>query len=159
MQIGYGYDVHKLVVGRKLIVGGIEIKHPKGLLGWSDGDVLIHAIIDAILGAMGEGDIGRHFPAGDEKFKGISSIKLLEFITELMREREYALSNIDATIVAEAPRFVPHIKAMEKKIAETLDIDEKLVNIKAKTEEGLGFTGTGKGMAAHAVCLVHKEVK
>ena len=158
MQIGFGYDVHKLVKGRKLTIGGVQIKHVAGLLGWSDGDVLVHAIIDAILGAMGEGDIGRHFPPGDKTYKDIFSLKLLKFVAELLRERNYAINNIDATVVLELPRLAPHIPAMKKKIAEVLEISESLINIKAKTEEGLGFTGTKKGIAAHAVCLVHKEV-
>jgi len=158
MKIGIGYDVHKLVAGRKLIVGGVEIKHAKGLLGWSDGDVLIHAIIDAIIGALGEGDIGQHFPPGDKKFKGISSLKLLEFVKELLRARGYALNNIDATIVAEVPRFAPYIPEMVKSLAGVLDISPALVNIKGKTEEGLGFTGTKRGIKAYAVCLIHKEI-
>jgi len=158
MQIGFGYDVHKLVKGRKLIVGGLEIPHTKGLLGWSDGDVLLHAIIDALIGAAGEGDIGRHFPPGDENYKGISSLKLLEFVRELLRNRGYAINNIDSTIVAEEPRFAPLIEKMKKNIADTLDIEPGLINIKAKTEEGLGFTGSKQGISAYAVCLVHKEV-
>ncbi|MFH1826368.1 MAG: 2-C-methyl-D-erythritol 2,4-cyclodiphosphate synthase [bacterium] len=159
MQIGFGYDVHKLVKGRELILGGVTIKHEKGLLGWSDADVLVHAVIDALIGAMGEGDIGRHFPPGDKKFKNISSLKLLAFVAEMLREKGYALNNIDATIVTEEPRLAPQIKQMAKNIAENLDVDAKLVNVKAKTEEGLGFTGTKQGIAAYAVCLIHKEVK
>lgn len=158
MQIGIGYDVHKLVKGRNLIVGGVKIPYAKGLLGWSDGDVLVHAIIDALIGAMGEGDIGRHFPPGDKKFKDIGSLKLLAYITELLRERGYAINNIDATIVAEEPKFAKYISQMQNKIAATLEIAPRLVNIKGKTEEGLGFTGAKKGMAAYAICLVHKEV-
>jgi len=158
VQIGFGYDVHKLVKGRKLILGGVQIKHSKGLLGWSDGDVLIHAIIDAIIGAMGQGDIGRHFPPGDPNYKGISSLKLLEFIAELLRERGYAVNNIDSSIVAEEPRFAPHIEEMKKKIAEKLGIESHLINVKAKTEEGLGFTGSKEGISAYAVCLLHKEI-
>lgn len=158
MQIGFGYDVHKLVKGRKLIIGGLEIPHSKGLLGWSDGDVLLHAIIDALIGAMGEGDIGRHFPPGDPNYKGISSLKLLEFVKELIRNRGYAINNIDSTIVAEEPRFAPYIEEMKHNIANTLEIRPELVNIKGKTEEGLGFTGIKKGISAYAICLVHKEV-
>lgn len=158
MQIGFGYDVHKLVKGRKLIVGGLEIPHSKGLLGWSDGDVLLHAIIDALIGAMGKGDIGRHFPPGDSNYKGISSLKLLEFVKELIRSHGYAINNIDSTIVAEEPRFAPYIEEMKQNIANTLEIKPELVNIKGKTEEGLGFTGTKKGISAYAVCLVHKDV-
>lgn len=158
MQIGFGYDVHKLVEKRKLIIGGVKVPHAKGLLGWSDGDVLAHAVMDAILGAMGEGDIGRHFPPGDPKYKDISSLKLLGYVTELLREREFAINNIDATIVAEAPRFAPYIEEMKKNIAEALEIGADQVNIKGKTEEGLGFTGAKKGISAYAVCLLHKEV-
>lgn len=158
MQVGFGYDVHKLVTGRKLIIGGVEIPHAKGLLGWSDADVLVHAVIDAIVGAMGAGDIGRHFPPGDSKYKGISSLNLLEFVQELLRSRGYAINNIDSTIVAEEPRFAPFIAKMEKNIANALGIRADLVNVKAKTEEGLGFTGSKKGISAYAVCLVHKEV-
>ncbi|MEA3493228.1 MAG: 2-C-methyl-D-erythritol 2,4-cyclodiphosphate synthase [Candidatus Margulisiibacteriota bacterium] len=159
MQIGFGYDVHKLVKGRKLTVGGTGIPHPKGLLGWSDGDVLIHAIIDALIGAMGEGDIGRHFPPGDPDYKGIASLKLLEFIKELIRNRGYAINNIDSTIVAEEPRFAPYIEEMKQNIANTLEIKPELINIKGKTEEGLGFTGSKKGISAYAICLVHKDVQ
>jgi 2-C-methyl-D-erythritol 2,4-cyclodiphosphate synthase len=158
LKIGFGYDVHKLVSKRKMLVGGVEIPHSKGLLGWSDADVLIHAVIDAIVGAMGEGDIGRHFPAGDVTYKGISSLKLLEFVAELLRNRGFAVSNIDATIVAQEPRFAPYVEQMEMNIAKTLGIRPDAVNVKAKTEEGLGFTGTKKGISAYAVCLVHKEV-
>ena len=157
MQIGFGYDVHKLVKGRPLIVGGVEIPHPKGLLGWSDGDVLIHAVIDAILGAMGEGDIGKDFPPGQAEYKGISSLKLLFFVQELLRSRGLAVNNIDSTIVAEEPKFAPYIEAMKKKLAESLGIDAAQLNIKGKTEEGLGFTGKKQGISAYAVCLLHKE--
>ena len=158
MKIGIGYDVHKLVKERKLIVGGVEIPHDKGLLGWSDGDVLLHAVIDAIIGALGEGDIGRHFPPGDATYKGISSLKLLGFVNELLRNRGYSINNIDATVVAEEPKFAPYIEQIRTTIAATLDIPAELVNVKAKTEEGLGFTGSGKGMKAYAVCLIHKEI-
>lgn len=158
MRIGIGYDVHKLVKGRKLIVGGVEIPYEKGLLGWSDGDVLVHAIIDAILGALREGDIGKHFPPGDMTYKNISSLELLKFVRELLRHRGCAINNIDSTIVAEEPHFAPYIEEMQKNIAETLDIPEDLVNVKAKTEEKLGFTGTKKGIKAYAICLIHKEV-
>lgn len=158
MRIGFGYDVHKLKKGRKLIVGGVAISHAKGLLGWSDGDVLLHAIIDALIGAMGEGDIGRHFPPDDNNYKGISSLKLLKFVAELLRERGYAINNIDSTIVAEAPRFAPYIDKMCKNIAECLEVSPSLINIKGKTEEGLGFTGRKIGMSAFAVCMIHKEI-
>jgi 2-C-methyl-D-erythritol 2,4-cyclodiphosphate synthase len=158
MRIGYGYDVHKLVKGRKLVLGGVLIKHAKGLLGWSDADVLIHAVIDAVLGAIGEGDIGKHFPPGDKKFKGISSLKLLEYVAELLRERGYAINNIDATVVAEEPKIAPYVNKMRENIAGALEITKDQINVKGKTEEGLGFTGAKKGIAAYAVCLVHKEV-
>jgi 2-C-methyl-D-erythritol 2,4-cyclodiphosphate synthase len=158
MRIGIGYDVHKLAKGRKLIVGGVEIPHEKGLLGWSDGDVLTHAVIDSIVGALGEGDIGRHFPPGDLTYKGISSLKLLEFVKELLRNRGYAISNIDSTLVAEEPRFASYIEEIRATIAKVLDTSAELVNVKAKTEEKLGFTGTKQGMKAYAVCLLHKEV-
>lgn len=141
-----------------MVVGGVKIPHKKGLLGWSDGDVLTHAIIDAIVGALGEGDIGRHFPPGDVKYKGISSLKLLEFVRELLRNRGYFICNIDSTVVAEEPRFAPYISKMKKAIAKALDLSIGLVNIKGKTEEGLGFTGAKKGISAYAICLIHKEI-
>ncbi|HVN67572.1 MAG TPA: 2-C-methyl-D-erythritol 2,4-cyclodiphosphate synthase, partial [Candidatus Sulfotelmatobacter sp.] len=143
---------------RKLIVGGVEIPHSKGLLGWSDGDVLLHAVIDAIIGALGEGDIGKHFPPGDVTYKGISSLKLLEFVRELLRNRGYSINNLDSTIVAEEPKFAPYMARIQATIAGTLDIPLELVNVKAKTEEKLGFTGAKEGMKAYAVCLVHKEI-
>ncbi len=158
MKIGIGYDVHKLVKGRKLIVGGVEVPHEKGLLGWSDGDVLLHAIIDALIGALGEGDIGKHFPPGNLDYKNISSLRLLEHVRELLRSRAYAVNNIDATVVAEEPKFAPYIDGMRAAIAAGLDLSVDLVNIKGKTEEGLGFTGTKKGIKAYAVCLIHKEI-
>ncbi|MBI5400422.1 2-C-methyl-D-erythritol 2,4-cyclodiphosphate synthase [Candidatus Saganbacteria bacterium] len=158
MKIGFGYDVHKLVKKRPLIIGGVLISHVTGLLGWSDADVLTHAIIDALIGAIGEGDIGRHFPPGEEKYKGADSLKLLTYIGELVRSRNFAVNNIDATIVAEEPKFAPYIAQMKQNIAKALDIAVALVNIKGKTEEGLGFTGTKKGIAAYAVCLVHKNI-
>jgi len=156
MRIGFGYDVHKLVEGRALVVGGEEIPHTRGLLGWSDGDVLLHAVIDALIGAIGEGDIGRHFPPGDEKFKGISSLKLLSSVKKLLRERGFIISNIDSTIVAEEPRFAPYIEKIKRNIADTLGIKKEKVNVKAKTEEGLGFTGAREGISAYAVCLVQQ---
>ncbi|MDD4179933.1 MAG: 2-C-methyl-D-erythritol 2,4-cyclodiphosphate synthase [Candidatus Margulisbacteria bacterium] len=158
MKIGIGYDVHKLVKGRKFIIGGVEIKHAKGLLGWSDGDVLIHAIIDAIIGALGEGDIGKHFPPGDINYKGISSLKLLEYVKELLRGRGYSINNIDSTVVAEEPKIGPYIAKIQKTIAKTLDIPDTLVNVKGKTEEKLGFTGAKQGVKAYAICLIHKEI-
>jgi len=158
MRIGIGYDVHKLVKNRKLILGGVEIKHEKGLLGWSDGDVLLHSVIDALIGALGEGDIGKHFPPGDVNYKGISSLKLLDFVKELLRHRGYSVNNIDSTVVAEEPKIAPYIDDIRKTIAGTLDIPVELVNVKGKTEEGLGFTGEKKGIKAYSVCLIHKEI-
>ncbi|MBN2057724.1 MAG: 2-C-methyl-D-erythritol 2,4-cyclodiphosphate synthase [Candidatus Saganbacteria bacterium] len=158
MRVGYGYDVHRLVKGRPFILAGVDIPHKTGLLGWSDGDVLVHAIIDALLGAAGEGDIGSHFPPGDEKYKGIASLKLLEFVRELLRNRGWAINNIDSTIVLEEPRLAQHVAKIKANIASTLQIRLELVSVKAKTEEGLGFTGKSQGVAAHAVCLIHKEV-
>ena len=158
MRIGIGYDVHKLVKGRKLIIGGVKIPYKKGLLGWSDGDVLIHALIDAILGALGEGDIGKHFPSGDSNYKDISSLKLLEFAKELLRKRGFVIGNLDSTVVAEEPHLGFYIDEMKKTLAGVLGIAEDLVNIKAKTEEKLGFTGSKKGIKAYAVCLAHKEI-
>lgn len=157
MRIGFGYDAHKLVKGRKLFVGGVEIPHPAGLLGWSDGDVLLHAVIDALIGAIGEGDIGSHFPPGDKKFKGISSLKLLETIKKLLRERGYSIVNIDSTVVAEEPRLAPHIEKIRKNISNTLGVKKEKINVKAKTEEGMGFTGSKEGISAYAVCLLSND--
>jgi 2-C-methyl-D-erythritol 2,4-cyclodiphosphate synthase len=154
MRIGYGYDVHPLGQDRKLILGGIEIPHTKGLLGHSDSDVLIHAICDALLGAMGEGDLGRHYPSSDPKYKGISSLKLLEDVMAKLRDKRYQVGNIDTVIVAQAPRLGPHLSAMQKKIAETANIDPNLVNVKVKSGEGLDAVGHEEGMIAHAVCLI-----
>lgn len=154
MRIGYGYDVHPLGPGRKLILGGIEIPHTKGLLGHSDSDVLVHAVCDALLGAMGEGDLGRHYPSSDPKYKGISSLKLLEDVMAKLTAKGYRVGNIDTVIVAQAPRLGPHIPAMQKKIAETADIDPDLVNVKVKSGEGLDAVGHEEGMIAHAVCVI-----
>jgi len=154
MRIGFGYDVHRLVEGRALIVGGVEIPFPLGLLGHSDGDVLAHAICDALLGAIGEGDIGRHFPDCDPRYKGIRSTLLLESVARLVKEKGFIIGNIDTTIVAERPRFAPFIPRMVGTLAEALNVDPDRVSVKAKTEEGLGFTGRGEGIAAHAVALV-----
>ena len=158
MRIGYGYDVHKLVKGRKLIIGGVEIPHDKGLEGYSDADVLLHAIIDALIGAMAEGDIGKHCPAGNEKYKAISSLKLLAEIRQLLSANGYMVGNIDSTVVIESPRLSPFIENIRFTIAKALDIAADQVNVKAKTEEGLGFTGKGEGVAAHAVCLIHRPI-
>jgi 2-C-methyl-D-erythritol 2,4-cyclodiphosphate synthase len=152
MRIGIGYDVHKLAAGRKLIIGGVEIPHEKGLLGHSDADVLIHAVMDSLLGAAAFGDIGRHFPDTDPAYSGISSLKLLGEVARLLEENIFFIENIDATIIAQAPQMRPHIDAMRANIAKTLRIDASQVNIKATTEEGLGFTGSGEGTAAQSIC-------
>lgn len=149
-----GYDVHKLVENRKLIIGGVEIEHEKGLLGHSDADVLLHAICDSLLGAAALGDIGKHFPDTDERFKGISSIILLEHVINLVREKGYEVENIDATIIAQKPKMAPHINSMKLNISRTLKISDDRINIKATTEEGLGFTGSGAGISAQSICLL-----
>lgn len=154
MRIGHGYDVHKLVEGRKLILGGVEIPHEKGLLGHSDADVLVHAVMDALLGAAALGDIGKHFPDSDERYKGADSIKLCKEVAELLRSRNYSVVNVDATVIAQAPRLAPHIEQMRKNIADALGVAVDCVNVKATTEEHLGFTGEGLGISAHAVCLI-----
>ena len=154
MRVGMGYDVHKLVEGRDLILGGVTVPHTLGLLGHSDADVLVHAIMDALLGAAALGDIGKHFPDNDEQYKDISSIILLEHVGKLLKDNNYTIGNIDATIIAQRPKMAPHIPQMVKNVAETLHIDESQVNIKATTEEGLGFTGTGEGISSQAICLL-----
>lgn len=154
MRIGMGYDVHRLVEGRDLIIGGVKIPYEKGLLGHSDADVLLHAIMDALLGAAALGDIGKHFPDTDPAYKGISSIKLLEKVGELLEENHVFIENIDATIIAQAPKMRPHIDTMRENIAKALLIDIGQVNVKATTEEGLGFTGSGEGISSQAICLV-----
>ena len=156
MRIGSGYDVHKLVEDRKLIMGGVEIPHDKGLLGHSDADVLVHAIMDSILGALALGDIGKHFPDTDEKYKGADSIKLLEHVNTLIRSRGYMVNNIDSTIIAQSPKMAPHIQNMRNNIAKALNTDIDNVNVKATTEEGLGFTGAKEGIAAQSICLLVK---
>lgn len=156
MRVGIGYDVHKLVKDRKLILGGVEIPHEKGLLGHSDADVLLHAIADALLGAAALGDIGRHFPDTDEKYKGISSLILLEHVGNLLTEKKYKINNIDATIVAQRPKLLPHIEQMRQNIAAALKTDLDDINVKATTEERLGFTGSEEGMSAYAVCSIEK---
>jgi 2-C-methyl-D-erythritol 2,4-cyclodiphosphate synthase len=157
MRIGHGYDVHRLVEGRKLIMGGVEIPWEKGLLGHSDADVLLHAVSDAILGALGLGDIGKHFPDTDAAYKGADSLKLLAHVMKLADERGYLLGNLDATIIAQKPKMAPHIERMRRNIAQVLNAAVEQVNVKATTEEGLGFTGSGEGIAAHAVVLMlHK---
>ena len=154
MRIGMGYDAHKLTQGRKLILGGIHIPFHQGLQGHSDADVATHAIIDALLGAAGLGDIGRNFPDNDEKFRGISSLQLLRETADKLAAEKYSIINIDATIVAQSPKLAPFLPEMEENIAATLGIDPNQVSIKATTEENMGFTGAGEGMAAHAVCLI-----
>lgn len=154
MRIGHGYDVHRLVPDRKLILGGVEIAHEKGLLGHSDADVLIHALMDSILGAMGEGDIGRHFPDTDERYRGASSLRLLAEVAHLMRARGFALGNADVTLVAQRPKIAAYIAKMRENIAGALGCSPAQINIKATTEEGLGFTGRGEGISAYAVCLL-----
>ena len=154
MRVGMGYDVHRLVEGRKLILGGVEIPYEKGLLGHSDADVLLHAVMDALLGAAALGDIGRHFPDSDPKYKGISSLLLLKHVGALLEEKCFLIENIDATVIAQRPKLKDYMDQMKRNIAETLGIDEDRVNVKATTEEGLGFTGSGEGISAQAVCLL-----
>jgi 2-C-methyl-D-erythritol 2,4-cyclodiphosphate synthase len=156
MRIGTGYDVHRLVEGRKLIIGGVEIPHEKGLLGHSDADVLLHAVCDALLGAAGLGDIGRHFPDSAPKYRGISSLFLLEEVRRLIREAGFRVNNIDATIVAERPKMAPYIPSMVANIASALTVDGMAVNVKATTTEGLGFAGRGEGIAAYAACTISR---
>lgn len=156
MRVGMGYDVHRLVEGRDLILGGVKIPYEKGLLGHSDADVLLHAIMDALLGAAALGDIGKHFPDTDPKYKGISSIKLLEHVGQLLDENMYIVENIDATIIAQKPKMRPHIEEMEENIAEALGIAKDQINVKATTEEGLGFTGSGEGISSQAICAIEK---
>ena len=154
MRVGLGYDVHKLVEGRDLIIGGVQIPYEKGLLGHSDADVLLHAVMDALLGAAALGDIGKHFPDTDPQYKGISSIRLLEHVAKLIEEKGYIVENIDATIIAQKPKMRPYIEEMEKNIAAALHIDVSQVNVKATTEEGLGFTGTEQGISSQAICAL-----
>lgn len=154
MRIGMGYDVHRLVEGRKCIIGGVEIPYEKGLLGHSDADVLVHAVMDALLGAAALGDIGKHFPDTDPAYEGISSIKLLEHVGGLLEENLFLIENIDATIIAQAPKMRPHIDTMRANMAKALGINVSQVNVKATTEEGLGFTGSGEGICAQAICML-----
>ena len=154
MRVGQGYDVHRLVNGRKLILGGVEIAHTLGLLGHSDADVLLHAISDALLGAAALGDIGKHFPDTDERYRGADSVVLLSHVGTLLREKGYTILNIDSTVLAQAPKLAPHIPAMRQNIADALGIDVDCVSVKATTEEKLGFTGAREGIAAQAICLI-----
>lgn len=154
MRVGMGYDVHRLVEGRELIMGGVKIPYEKGLLGHSDADVLLHAIMDALLGAAALGDIGKHFPDTDPAYKGISSMVLLEKVGRLLESQSFLIENIDATIIAQAPKMRPFIESMRENIARALELDIEHINVKATTEEGLGFTGTGEGISAQAICLL-----
>ena len=156
IRVGQGYDVHRLVPERRLILGGVDVPYDKGLDGHSDADVLLHAVMDALLGAAGQGDIGRHFPDHDDAYLGISSLLLLEKVGTILRETGFFVGNIDATIIAQRPKLAPYIDTMRDKIAATLGIDPTRVNVKATTEEHLGFTGSGEGIAAHAVCLLEE---
>ena len=154
MRIGHGYDVHRLVEGRRCIIGGVDIPHEKGLLGHSDADVLLHAIMDAVLGAMAAGDIGKLFPDSDPAYKGADSLVLTRHVAAVMTEQGFRLGNIDATVIAQAPKLAPHIPAMRENIAAAFGVEADRVSVKATTEERLGFTGSGEGIAAHAVCLL-----
>lgn len=154
MRIGMGYDVHRLVEDRDLIIGGEKIEYEYGLLGHSDADVLLHAIMDALLGAAALGDIGTHFPDTDERYRGISSVRLLAYVDQLLEENGYSVGNIDATIIAQRPKMAPYIPKIRENIADTLGLELNQVNIKATTEEGLGFTGSGEGISAQAVCIL-----
>ena len=156
MRIGQGFDAHQLVAGRKLIIGGVEIAYEKGLLGHSDADVLLHAICDALLGAAALGDIGKHFPDSDVRFKGVDSRALLRAVSALIKKQGFQVSNVDATIIAEAPRMAPHIAQMVRNIAADLSLPDEQVNVKATTTEKMGFTGRGEGIAAQAACLLCK---
>jgi 2-C-methyl-D-erythritol 2,4-cyclodiphosphate synthase len=154
MRIGHGYDVHRLVPGRRLIIGGVDIPYEKGLLGHSDADVLLHAVMDALLGAAALGDIGKHFPDNDPAYSGADSLKLTQRVAEILDRAGYKVVNVDATVVAEAPKLAPYIDTMRRNIAGALGIDADCISVKATTEEKLGFTGDGSGIAAHAVCLI-----
>ena len=156
-KIGHGYDLHRLVEGRALILGGVDITYEKGLLGHSDADVLVHALMDALLGAVALGDIGKHFPDSDPKYKGISSILLLSEVKKIIEKEGFSLSNADVTVIAQKPKLLPYIYEMRKNIADTLECDISRISIKATTEEGLGATGTGEAIAAHAVCLLERK--
>ena len=156
MRIGHGYDVHRLVEGRKLILGGVEVPHTLGLLGHSDADVLTHAVMDALLGAAGLGDIGRHFPDTDPAYAGADSLKLLDHVVELLEARGWQVGNVDATILAQRPKLAPYLEQMRENLAARMKVDPGQVNVKATTEEKLGFTGAEEGIAAHAVCLLER---
>ncbi len=157
IRIGHGYDVHRLTEGRRLVLGGVDIPHETGLLGHSDADVLVHAVMDAMLGALALGDIGKHFPDADEHYRGADSIELLKEVTRIIGEQGYAVSNIDATVLAQAPKLAPHIQPMRENIAKAVGTELDRISVKATTEEKLGFTGEKKGIAAHAVCLLIRK--
>lgn len=156
MRIGQGYDVHRLVEGRRLIIGGVDIPYEKGLLGHSDADVLLHAVMDALLGAAALGDIGQHFPDSDERYKGISSIALLKKVGKILQENGYMIENIDSTVIAQRPKLLPYRPQMAENIAAALGIEKEQVSVKATTEEGLGFTGNGEGISSQAICAIEK---
>ena len=158
MRIGTGYDVHRLVKDRDLILGGVKIDHEYGLLGHSDADVLVHAIMDALLGAAALGDIGKHFPDTEKAYRGISSIALLEHVAGLLKENGYSVGNVDSVIIAQSPKMAPHIENMRENIARALSIELNQISVKATTEEGLGFTGAGEGISSHAVCILNNDV-
>lgn len=156
MRVGHGYDVHRLVEGRRLVLGGVDIPYEKGLLGHSDADVLAHAVMDALLGAAGLGDIGKHFPDTDPAYAGADSLELLKHVAALLGGRGWSVGNVDATILAQRPKLAPHIPTMAQNLAAAMGVGPERVNVKATTEEGLGFTGAGEGMAAHAVALIFR---
>ena len=156
LRIGHGYDVHRLVEGRRLILGGVEVPHTLGLLGHSDADVLTHAVMDALLGAAGLGDIGRHFPDTDPAYAGADSLKLLDYVVELLEAQGWKVGNVDATILAQRPKLAPHLEQMRENLAARMKVEPEQVNVKATTEEKLGFTGSGEGIAAHSVCLLRR---
>lgn len=156
LRIGHGYDVHRLVEGRRLILGGVEVPHTLGLLGHSDADVLTHAVMDALLGAAGLGDIGRHFPDTDPAYAGADSLKLLDYVVELLEAQGWKVGNVDATILAQRPKLAPHLEQMRENLAARMKVEPEQVNVKATTEEELGFTGAEEGIAAHAVCLLER---
>ena len=158
MRIGHGYDVHRLVEGRKLILGGVEIPYEKGLLGHSDADVLTHSVADSILGALAMGDIGKHFPDSDERYKGADSIMLLKEVYNIMKEKGYKIGNVDVTVIGQEPKLSPFIDRMREKLADALSSEKDRISVKATTEEKLGFTGNKEGIASHAVCLLEEEI-
>ena len=157
MRIGHGYDTHRLVADRKLILGGVDIPHSKGLLGHSDADVLTHAVMDALLGAAALGDIGKLFPDTDERYRGADSLALAAVVADTLAQNGYTIVNVDATVIAQAPKLAPHIPLMRDNLAKALGLSVSRISVKATTEEGLGFTGTGEGIAAHAVCLINEK--